>query len=725
MKAKSNLPIFSRKQNLIIFCFILFFLIFQIVFFYNAFFFNSRKDENPHCSLHYNWENLYENEQTIGRDVVADENQNLYVVGNIFNSSKNAYDVILCKYNSSGVMVWNVSWGGAFDDYAYALDINISSSDIYVVGKTTSYGKNESNDIFLLSYDSSGVLQRNLTWGGDNWDVGYDIKCTSNSTYIIGYSNSFSTSEDIIVLKYNCSYSLLWNKSYGTSETDIGYGIAINNANSIFITGKTTSTGIEDLIFLELDGDGNQLWNTTWGGSNSDEGRSLVINSFNEVFVLGNTRSFGAGSTDFLLLKYNSTGGLIWQHIWGGPDIDTGYKLINDSNFNLFLIGYTESYGPAGKDACIIKYNRSGDFQWYRTRMDSSEDITYSGYIDINDNLYITGKADNQLFLTKFSPLPGKFFLMHNTTSPDIDGTFIISWTESLDAINYTLYQSNSSITEINSSVSKIIEGNTNRTITLNNLEEGTYYYIVVAYNDYGNTTSNLINVTVQYLPGEFFLFYDADFPDKDGTVNFTWSPSRGADSYELYINNSLFKDNITSTSCVVNDLDTEDYKVYIKAINEAGQHSSNEVVISVRRSPSSFSLTTDANKPDTDGIFELIWTKSSYASYYVIYNSTTFISKINNSISVLLNFTPSLDLPTYRYNLSGLNNGTYYYKITAFNQYGNFSTECILVNVTIPHKRLEPEDTEQYKFPFEIILYVMFFALLGILIFVYKKYKE
>jgi len=289
--------------------------------------------------------------------------------------------------------------------------------------------------------------------------------------------------------------------------------------------------------------------------------KNIFSNSEDKIFVLGNTRSFGTGK---------------WYQTWGGTDIDTGYKLINDSYYNLFLIGYTESYGPAGKDACIIKYNSTGDFQWYKTKMDSSEDVAYGGYIDINDNLYITGKADNQLFLTKFNPLPGKFNLLHNTSSPDIDGTFIVNWTESLDAVNYTLYQSNSSITEINSSVSKIIEGNTNRTITLNKLEEGIYYYIVIAYNDYGNTTSNPINVTVQYLPGEFFLFHDADFPDNDGTVNFSWSPSQGADSYELYINNSLYQDNITNSSCVVNDLDTDDYKVYINAINEAGQRSSN-----------------------------------------------------------------------------------------------------------------------------------------------------
>ncbi len=717
----------NLRDRKFIICFLLLCLfIIQNQFSFGSYFLINNKTNNLKIALYHNWEVKFEDEQTNGKDIAEDEDQNIYIVGNMFNFSKNVYDVLLCKYNSSSNLIWNVSWGGVLDDYAYALDINRISSNIYIVGKTESYGKSNSIDIFLLSYNYSGVLQWNITWGGTSWDVGYDVKYVSNFIYIIGYSNSYSSSEDIVVLKFNSSGSLQWNKTFGTAETDIGYSITLDNSDNIFITGKTVLSGNVDLFLIKLDNSGNQLWNTTWGGPNSDEGRSLLINSVNEIFILANTRSFGMGSTDFALLKFNSTGGLKWYQTWGGTDIDIVYKLINDSNFNLFLIGYTESYDLAGKDAYIIKYNSSGDYQCYKTRKDSSEDIAYSGYMDINDNLYITGKADNQLFLTKFNPYPSRFDLTHNTTSPDIDGNFALSWSESLDAKNNTLYQSNSANTEINSSLNKILEGNTNRTVTFNNLAEGKYYYIVVAHNNYGNTTSNLINITVHYPPGEFFLYHDADFPDKDGTVNFTWTLSQGVESYDLYINNSLYQDNITKNSYVVNNLDTADYNVVVFAVNEAGQRQSDGVTIYIRRIPSQFSLSTDATNPDTDGTFELIWTKSSHSAYYVIYNSTAVITEINNSVSILLNFTPSLDLPTYRYNLSDLNNGTFYYRIFAFNHYGNYSTDCVQVQVAIPHiSQITQKTSAGYVFPFEIIVYIIAFILLGILIIVYEKFKN
>ena len=196
---------------------ILLILIFQKVIPFKTHFSMNHREAKLHLTFQDDWEELLNTDQSVGRDVVAGENQSIYVTGNTFNSIKNAYDVLLCKYNSSGSMIWNVSWGGALDDYAYAVDINPTCSDIYVVGRTASLGTNESDDIFIFSYDSSGILQQNKTRGGEYQDVAYDVISTSNFIYIIGYSNSFSSSENLIVLKYDNSLSLLWNKTYGTS----------------------------------------------------------------------------------------------------------------------------------------------------------------------------------------------------------------------------------------------------------------------------------------------------------------------------------------------------------------------------------------------------------------------------------------------------------------------------------------------------------------------------
>ncbi len=65
---------------------------------------NDTADKNPQLSFQREWE-ILEDEHTIGRDVVKDNEQNIYVVGNIINESTNTYDVVLYKYNASGNVV--------------------------------------------------------------------------------------------------------------------------------------------------------------------------------------------------------------------------------------------------------------------------------------------------------------------------------------------------------------------------------------------------------------------------------------------------------------------------------------------------------------------------------------------------------------------------------------------------------------------------------------------
>ncbi|MFW9990141.1 MAG: hypothetical protein ACFFC3_15970 [Candidatus Odinarchaeota archaeon] len=47
--------------------------------------------EPPNLSITTEWEKIIESEHIIGRDLVMNESNNLYVVGNILNSSDNSY----------------------------------------------------------------------------------------------------------------------------------------------------------------------------------------------------------------------------------------------------------------------------------------------------------------------------------------------------------------------------------------------------------------------------------------------------------------------------------------------------------------------------------------------------------------------------------------------------------------------------------------------------------
>ena len=100
---------------------------------------------------------------------------------------------------------------------------------------------------------------------------------------------------------------------------------------------------------------------------------------------------------------------------------------------------------------------------------------------------------------------PEDFILTSNAGTPDEDGDFVLSWTESTDAESYSLYVSNTCITDMSQLLIPLASNITDLTYTITSLPNGTYYFVVVAHNIAGNTLSNCLEVTVgtgEEIPG-------------------------------------------------------------------------------------------------------------------------------------------------------------------------------------------------------------------------------
>jgi len=96
---------------------------------------------------------------------------------------------------------------------------------------------------------------------------------------------------------------------------------------------------------------------------------------------------------------------------------------------------------------------------------------------------------------------PGSFVLSSNAGIPDNNGAFVLTWTSAVGAVSYSVYEYSSYISEINGSLTLIVAGNTNLTVSLSGYSNGTYFFIAVAYNAIGNTLSNCLETGVQIPP--------------------------------------------------------------------------------------------------------------------------------------------------------------------------------------------------------------------------------
>src|SRR5204862_6358206 len=98
------------------------------------------------------------------------------------------------------------------------------------------------------------------------------------------------------------------------------------------VSGNKTSSayGAGDYWIVRLDSGGNKLWEKVYGGSGDDVLFSLQQTS-DGGFVLAGASSSGAdgnksspnyGGYDFWVVRLDSSGSIVWDQSFGGPDDD-------------------------------------------------------------------------------------------------------------------------------------------------------------------------------------------------------------------------------------------------------------------------------------------------------------------------------------------------------------------------------------------------------------------
>ncbi len=241
-----------------------------------------------------------------GQGILVDSSGNIFISGITTSFSVGGWDVALLKFDSSGNKLWNTSWGGADQDSGRDVVMD-SSGNFYVSGSTASFGAG-GNDFSLVKFDSNGVPLWNVTWGGTGTEFGWGVAIdTSGNVYTSGYTTGFGAGGyDIALVKFDSNGNILWNTTWGGGSADYSRDIAIDTCGNVIVPGYTSSfsVGSYDIALIKYASNGTQLWNTTWGDVGLEEIWGIAVDSSGNAFLSGNTGSFGEGLDDFMLIKY-------------------------------------------------------------------------------------------------------------------------------------------------------------------------------------------------------------------------------------------------------------------------------------------------------------------------------------------------------------------------------------------------------------------------------------
>jgi hypothetical protein len=198
--------------------------------------------------------------QHTGRDVSFDSSGNVYMCGESDLGTLNNTNLTLAKWASNGTHQWTrYLRGNSYGEVGNALAVD-SSDNIYVCVSTSSQGAG-SNDLLLVKYNSSGTVQWRRLLGGTGSDGGTGVAVdSSDNVYVCGTTRSVGNgSRYIMIAKIDSSGNLQWQNTFGGDQQDYGEHIKVDSSNNIYVVGRTQSlaAGQSQMFVAKLPNDGS------------------------------------------------------------------------------------------------------------------------------------------------------------------------------------------------------------------------------------------------------------------------------------------------------------------------------------------------------------------------------------------------------------------------------------------------------------------------------------
>ncbi len=239
-----------------------------------------------------------------------------------------------------------------------------------------------------------------------------DYPCSSDA-----YDNTFEGAGDICISKLSPDLSILKSSTLfgGNAGDEEALAIALNNDGSVYITGYTNATnfpttsgtydsgllkGVWDVYIARFDENLTSLLASTLiGGQGQDAGRGIIIDESGNIIVTGETTSydfpvtenafdttFNSGDTglsDMFVVKLNNDLSVLLKSTFlGGYSADQGYRLVSDSEGNIYVSGHTDSTGfPVTENAYDSSFNGTRDCVIVKLDKNLSP---YKSEVDIN-----------------------------------------------------------------------------------------------------------------------------------------------------------------------------------------------------------------------------------------------------------------------------------------------------------------------------------------------------
>ncbi|MDD5638843.1 MAG: PQQ-binding-like beta-propeller repeat protein [Candidatus Pacebacteria bacterium] len=163
-----------------------------------------------------------------------------------------------------------------------------------------------------------------------------------------------------------------WVRSYGGSgiDCDSPYFIQEISKDEYMIVGTSNSfgQGEDDGLLIKINSKGEVLLSESIGLQSEDRiHQSILGTQDGQYLAVGYSMSESYGYKDFLLIKFNKDGSVLWSKKLGSQYDDVGYSITKTSDGNFIAVGWTGKITGENQDILVVKFNDEGDILWTKT----------------------------------------------------------------------------------------------------------------------------------------------------------------------------------------------------------------------------------------------------------------------------------------------------------------------------------------------------------------------